>query len=525
MTKKVLVAEPFSPAGLKLLQETCEVTAYDKLSPEELLRCIGAYDALIVRSATKVTAEVLAAGKNLQVVGRAGAGVDNIDLDAATRRGILVVNAPDSNTVAVAEHTIGLMLCLARHLCRADATMHQGLWLKKELAGTELRDKVLGLVGLGRVGSAVAARARAMEMRLLAYDPFVSPERAAQLQVALVPLEELLTRADYVSLHAPSNERTRGMIGARELALMKPGAYLINCARGDLVVEEALIEALTTGRLAGAALDVFPHEPQVNPALRACPNLVLTPHLGASTIEAQDEAAIQVAQQVLDVFQGRPPRYPVNVMPLAGEDAALIRPYLDLAQRLGRFYAQFAQNNITRVELSYAGALAHHDTSLITSAALAGLLAGVSETPVNLVNARVIARDRGLAVSEVRTSEAQDFAELVTLRVQTTTGERLLAGAILRGQPHIVRIDAYWFDFEARGLLLVSEHLEQPGVIGQMGTVLGQEGISISFVQVGRQQRGGYGLMVMGLDDPLFPQALERVRALPSVRAVYTVQL
>ena len=525
MAKRVLVTEPLAQAGIDLLKESCQVTVHLFPSLDELIGMIGDYEALIVRSATKVTAHVLMAGKRLVVVGRAGTGVDNVDLETATRRGIIVVNAPTSNTVAVAEHTIALMLCLARHICQANATLHAGKWQKQGLIGTELRGKVLGIVGLGRVGSTVALRAQGMEMRVIAYDPFISPEKATQLNVELVGLDELLSQADYVSIHTPATERTRGMIGARELALMKPSARLINCARGGLVVEEDLVRALTEGRIAGAALDVFEDEPHINPALMQCPNLILTPHLGASTEEAQVSAALEIAREVSDVLEGRPPRYAVNVLALSSEEATFLRPYLDLAQRMGKFYAQFAENNLTRLEITCAGDLAGHDTAPITASMLAGLLAEVSDEPVNTVNALLVARDRGLIINEVRTSEAQDFAGLITLRAQSTRGEHTLSGTVMRGQPHIVRIDEFWLDFVASGLLLVSEHIEQPGVIGQMGTLLGEAGISISFVQVGRRQKGGYGVMVLGLDDRLSPETLQRVKALPSVRSARLIEL
>jgi len=525
MRDKVLVTEPLAEAGLDLLRACCDVAVRLKPTRDELFGELDDARALVVRSATKVSAEVLAAAERLVVVARAGAGVDNIDVDAATRRGVMVVNAPDSNTIAVAEHTMALMLCLARPICEANAETHAGRWEKQRLLGSELRHKTLGLVGLGRVGSAVAERARSFGMRILAHDPFVSPERAAQLDAALVSLDELLTHADYVSLHVPASNTTRHMVGARELALLKPTARLINCARGDLIDEEALCAALTSGQVAGAALDVFPDEPHVNAALQGCRNLILTPHLGASTEEAQDVAAVVVAQQVVDVLAGRPARHPVNVLALSSEEMTFARPYLDLAYRMGRFYAQFAQESLSRVDLAYAGDVAGHDTSLVSASALSGLLSGASEEPVNVVNAPIIARERGLIVSESRTSEAQDLAGLITLRAQTNGRSRLLAGTILRGQPHIVRIDDYWIDVVASGALLVSEHVEQPGVIGQMGTLLGEEGINISFVQVGRQERGGRGIMVVGVDDALSPRAMERVMAMPSIIDAWVVRL
>ncbi|MBM3190569.1 MAG: phosphoglycerate dehydrogenase, partial [Chloroflexi bacterium] len=457
MKKRVLVTDSLAQEGIALLAEACEVTVLPTLSREALLGAIPDYHGLVVRSATQVTAEVFAAASQLQVVGRAGTGVDNIDLEAATRRGVIVVNAPTSNTIAVAEHTIALMLSLARHIPQADAAMHRGHWQKTGLMGTELRDKALGLIGLGRVGAAVAQRAQAFEMRVIAHDPFVAPDRAARLNVELVGLEELLRRSDYVSLHAPSTERTRGLIGAQELALMKPTAYLVNCARGDLVVQEALVDALRARRIAGAALDVFVDEPHITHELCDCDNLLLTPHLGASTEEAQSGAAVQVARQVLDVLEGRPPRHPVNVTALSTEEMAFMMPYLDLTYRMGRFYAQFAENNLTHIEVRFAGEPTQHDTTILTASALAGLLSEGGQEPVNLVNVRLVAEERGLRVTEIRTSEAEGFASLVTLRAETTRGERLISGTVVRDEPHIVRIDECWFDFVGRGNLLVSE--------------------------------------------------------------------
>jgi D-3-phosphoglycerate dehydrogenase len=531
MPKRVLVTEALAPSGLEILQRCADVTLRPNPTREELLSLVGDYEALVVRSATKVTADVLCAGTRLQVVGRAGTGVDNIDLEAATRRGIIVVNAPGGNTIAVAEHTLALMLCMARHICRADSGMHAGRWEKKDLMGSELRGKVLGLVGLGRVGTAVASRAKAFEMRVLAYDPFVSLERATQMDVQMVPLDELLAQADYISLHAPATERTRGMIGARELALMKPTARLINCARGDLIVEADLVAALRAGRLAEAALDVYPDEPKVNPGLRECPGLLLTPHLGASTEEAQTEASLEVAEQVADVLCGRPPRYPVNVAALSLEEVTFLQPYLDLAQRMGRLYAQLAENNLAHLQITFAGEVTEHDTATLSAAVLAGLFSAASEEPVNLVNAPILAREHGLTVQEARTSEAQDWPGLITLRTRTTqaasmqTREHVIAGTVLRGKPHVVRIEDYWLDFVPEGLLLVSEHTEQPGVLGRMGTLLGAAGINISFVQVGRRERGGAGVMVLGVDDVLSDAVMQQVRAMPSVRSARLVRL
>ncbi len=525
MAHRVLVTDALAPAGIHLLEQSCQVDVRTGLTPEALCAAIGDYDALVVRSATQVTAGVLARGVRLRVVGRAGTGVDNVDLDAATRCGVLVVNAPTSNTIAVAEHTVALMLCLARNVVQANASVHAGKWQRSRFMGSELRGKTLGLVGLGRVGTAVAVRARAFEMNLLAYDPMVAPARAAQLEVGLVELDELLATSDFVTLHAPATERTRGMIGAREFGLMRPSACLINCARGELVDDAALIRAMGEGRIAGVALDVYAHEPAVPEALCGMDNAILTPHLAASTQEAQDSAAVEVARQVVDVLEGRAPRYPVNLAALTDEERLVLAPYLDLAGRLGRFCGQYVRDNVSAIEITYGGDAADLNTDLMTSALLAGLLAETSEEPANLVNARMLAGERGLAVTEVRTPEAQSFGHLITLRAEASAGPLVVSGSVMRGQPHIVRVGEHWFDFGAAGDLLLSEHVEQPGIIGQMGSLLGELGVSIAFVQVGRQARGGLGLMILGLDDPLDDAGLARVMALPSIRSAHRVRL
>ncbi len=522
---RVLVTEPLSDEGLSRLREAVEVDVREGLSQEELVAAVAGYDALVVRSRTRVTAEVLAAGTRLRVVARAGAGVDNIDVEAATRRGILVVNAPHGNTVAVAEHTMGLMLALARHIPAADAATKAGRWPKGALVGGELRGKVLGIVGLGRIGSALARRAAAFEMRLVAYDPFVAAEQAARLGVEMVSLEDLLRQADFVSIHTPANERTRGLIDAGMLALMKPTARLINCARGGIVDEAALEQALAEGRLAGAGLDVFGQEPPTSPGLVHSPRTVCTPHLAASTAEAQEQCALDVVEQVLAVLSGRPARYPVNAPALSSEELAALGPYLELAARLGSFFAQMDGGALQRLEFVYAGEPARHDVALLRAAMLVGLLQLAVEEPVNLVNACAVAASRGLAIAERREPEAESYTNLLTIHAVTTEGERSATGSVVRGRPHVVGIDGFWLDFPLEGYLLLSEHIEQAGVLGRMGTLLGEAGVSISFVQVGRWGRGSRGVMVLGLDDPAPPGLLDRIREQPSIRSVRLVRV
>ncbi len=535
---RILVTESLADEGLQVLHGQATVDINTELTAQQLLRTIGSCDGLLVRSKTRVTADLIAAGARLRVIGRVGTGVDNIDLEAATRRGIVVVNAPYGNTVSVAEHTLAMMLALARHIPRADASIRGGRWEKQAFEGVQLRGKVLGIVGLGRVGAAVAHRAQGLEMRVICYDPLVTPERAAQMGVQWVPFEELLRSADVITLHLPDSHQAQALIGAPELALLKPTAYLINCARGGLVDADALSRALESGQLAGAALDVFAQEPPSDSPLLHSDHVILTPHLAGSTAEAQRDTAVEVAGQVLDVLAGQMPRYPVNAPALPPEELQQLGPHLDLARRLGAYYAQVAGNHLQALEVACTGEQAGRHLDLLLSEVLVGLLAGAAEEPVNWINAQCVARERGITFAGRLEPEsgAGGWANWIELRVGSSTpaaggGEACagyshrVAGAVLRGEPHIVRVDDYWLDFVARGLLLVSEHVEQPGILGRMGTVLGEAGVNIHFVQVGRRERGGPGLLVMGLDDQLTPEALRQVLALPSIRSARMVKL
>lgn len=522
---KVLVTEPLAREGLEVLRQHLDAHVMEEIDPHHLIEVIGDYEALIVRSVTQVTAAVIEAGRKLRVIGRAGTGVDNIDVEAATRRGIMVVNAPEGNSVSVAEHTIALMLALARHVPQADVSLRTGRWEKKRLAGVEVRGKLLGIIGLGRIGTAVARRAIGLEMEVIAYDPFVPVDHASRSGVRLVSLEQVLREADFISIHAPATDLTLGMIDSQKLALVKPTAYLINCARGGIVDEGALATALAEGRLAGAALDVFAQEPPTESPLLRSEKVIVTPHLGASTEEAQRSAALDVAEQVIAILRGEPARYPVNAPFISPEEMAELGPYVNLAERLGGFYARIAADNLQGLELAYSGEVAEHNTTLLTAAAIVGLLSPISEEPVNLINARLVAKGRGWVVTERVSPAGENFASLVTLRASTTAGERLVAGTVMRGEPHIVRIDDFWLDFVAKGYLLVSEHIEQPGILGRMGTLLGEAGVNISFVQVGRRERGGSGVMVLGLDDPVTPELLQEIMTLPSIRSARVVNL
>ncbi|HHX45638.1 MAG TPA: phosphoglycerate dehydrogenase [Chloroflexi bacterium] len=522
---RVLITEPLSEPGLQVLREAADVDVRTGLSPEELMSAIGAYDALVVRSATQVTASLLEAGCRLRVVGRAGTGVDNIDVDAATRRGIVVVNAPAGNSNAVAEHTIALMLALARRIYPAVSSFKAGRWEKRTLQGFEIKDKTLGLVGLGRIGMLVASKSRGLEMRVIAHDPYVSPERAASSGVELASLEEVLSAADFVSVHTPLSPATRGMIGARELALLKPTAYLLNCARGGIVDEEALREALERGVLAGAALDVFEQEPATDNPLIGLPNVIATPHLGASTAEAQEHVALDVARSVVDVLAGRIPEGPVNLPYVPPKAVEFLQPYIDLATRLGSFFVQWRGGLLGRLELVYEGEICEYDTRVLTSAFLAGLLAPVSAGPVNLVNASQYADERGLVVSEARLGRGTRYGSLITARFAGTSEPMDISGALIQGEPHLVGLDGQRLDCVVQGCMLVDLHHDRPGIVGRMGQILGQADINIGFVQMSRVTRGGASIMILGLDECVPADLMPRFLEVPNVQRVRMVTL
>lgn len=516
----VLIAEPLGKEGLELLQQKTQVEVRLKLAPDELAALLPAYQALIVRSGTQVNAELLEAGKNLIVVGRAGVGVDNIDVQAATQRGITVVNAPTTNIVAAAEHAIALMLALARKIPQADQSLRQGKWQREQFVGTELVGKRLGLVGLGRVGSEVARRAVGLGMDVVAYDPYVSPERAAQMQVHLLPLDQVLATADFISLHTPVTSETRRLIGADEFARMKRGARLINAARGALVDENALLAALDGGQLAGAGLDVFDKEPPQNARLIADPRVVVTPHIGGSTEESQRRVSVEVAGEVLAVLEGRPARFAVNAPMVPASLAPILYPYIDLAERLGRFFTQWIGGPLDKVEIEYAGSIAAEDTAVLTAAVIKGLLEPIHEARVNLVNASLVAQMHGLSFAERKTQERLRYDNVITLK-----GARRVSGAIVLDEPHIVQLDGKAVDFLASGYILLTRHRDQPGMIGKVGTLLGNADVNIASMQVARDEPRAESIMVLNLDDPVPDAVAAQLRAQNGIEWVKVLKL
>ncbi|MBE3577196.1 MAG: phosphoglycerate dehydrogenase [Limnochordales bacterium] len=542
MELAVLVSDPLSEEGLAVLRRDprIRVDVRTGLSPEQLLQVIGEYDGLIVRSQTRVTEEVLEAGKRLKIVGRAGVGVDNIDVPAATRRGILVVNAPEGNTIAAAELTFALLLAVARHVPQAYVSLvKEKKWDRHSFMGVQLQGKVLGILGLGRIGTAVARRAQAFEMRVLAYDPFVSAERASELGIDLVDVDTICREADFITVHTPLTPQTRGLINRERIQMMKPTVRLINCARGGIIDEEALAEALASGRIAGAALDVFSKEPATDNPLLDLPNVVATPHLGASTREAQVNVAIDVAEDFLRFVKGEPVRNPVNAPALRPEVAAVLEPYRQLAQRLGRLYATVVGKAYPGIQVVYRGPITRYDLRPLTCAVLAGMLEPFLHEEVNLVNAPVLAEERGIRLAEVRegdgriagAAEGGENGSTITIRVQVDGQVRSVGGTVTTAVPsgnpvpRLIEIDGYRVDIVSSGYLLLSYHIDQPGIIGQVGTILGRHNINIAYMQVGRKaSRGGRAVMAMGIDDPVPPEVLQEISRVPGLEATYLTE-
>ena len=518
---RVLVSDPIGPEGVSLLETEAEVDVKTGMKPAELLDTVGGYQALVVRSETKVNREVIAAGKDLQVIARAGIGVDNIDLEAATGAGIAVVNAPTGNTVAAAEHTMALMLSLARNVPGAHHSLQSGEWRRSAFMGVEVRDKTLGICGLGRVGTEVARRAQAFGMRLVGYDPFVAPDYARRIGVELLSLDDLLSESDFVTLHTPLTEGTRGMVGMQQIEKIKQGARIINVARGELVDDAALLAGLESGKLSGVALDVFSKEPPERGPLVEHPKAIVTPHLGASTREAQREVAIEAAEQVLAVLKGEPARNTVNAPFVAPEVHEVLAPYVPAASMVGKLVGFLSEGQITGITVSYEGEIAHHDCRMLQAAVLAGLLAPVSTVNVNLINAPVLARERGWNVTEQSNRVSREYASLISATLETSNGSLTLAATSMRNETHIVKFNDYWMDIVPNTpYLLFVDNRDQPGSIGAVGTIAGRHNINISFMGVGRMRLRGQAMMVIGLDDPVPPQAMEEIRALSHIESV-----
>jgi D-3-phosphoglycerate dehydrogenase len=506
----VLIREPIAEAGVQLLRERFDV---DVDGEGDLPERIGAYDALIIRSATKVTAELLERAERLKVIGRAGVGLDNVDVEAATRRGIVVANAPESTVVSAAEHTIGLLVALARNIPQAHAALKQGRWERGPYGGVELADKTLGVLGFGRIGQQVARRALGLGMRVVAFDPFVAPERFRELGVERAEAQDdLLAEAEFLTLHLPLSAETRGAIGRAAFARMRDGVRIVNAARGELVDEEALLDALGSGKVAGAALDVFSAEPYSG-ALLELDNVVVTPHLAASTDEAQDRAGVIVAEQVAAALEGGLVTNAVNIPSIGAEDLEVLGPWIPLAASLGRLAMELASGRAETIELAYHGGLSQYDTRLLTVAALNGAFQGRTDQPVNYVNAPVVAAERGIEVREERRRASRDFTNLIRVGVRSGGEELRVAGTTIGSDNRQWLVSALGFELEMElaPLLVLLRYDDVPGVIGRVGTLFGEVGVNIANMAVSRTRQGGKALMALSLDSPAPPELVERV--------------
>src|SRR5688572_9320497 len=524
---RILVTDRIGEEGLAILRDGADVDVRLGTPPADLLTLIPGYDALVVRSETKVTAEVLNAGRNLVVVGRAGVGVDNIDVDAATARGIVVVNAPAAITPATAEHTLGMMLSLARHIHAAHKSLTAGKWERSKFVGVELRGKTLGVLGLGRIGAEVARRARGLEMRVLGYDPFVAPERFQALGIQLGSLDEVLAESDFITVHVPLTAANHHFLDDAQFAKMKDGVRVLNVARGELIAEDALVRALDSGKVAGAAIDVFEQEPpDFDSALINHPHVVVTPHLGASAAEAQERLSVDVAEQLLTALRGEPVAYAVNAPFIAAEAFKVIAPFLQAATQAGSLATQLSSGQFESVEIEYEGELAEHDTSPLKSAVIRGLLQPVSEENVTLVNAGLVAEQRGMRITERKGNHESIYKDLITVNLTTSTGRTTVSATIGHDGPHIVEINDFWVDIAPdAGYLFLIENLDRPGMIGRIGTFLGEKQINISFMRVGRQPTGTHALMVLGLDAELDAATQAEVAGIPDILSARTARV
>ena len=515
MKPKVLVCDHVHPSAIEILLPVAEVVESAPLSEAELIEKLPEFEALLVRSQTKVTAAALEKADKLKIIARAGVGVDNIDLAAATRKGIVVVNSPEGNTIAAAEQTLALMFSLARHVPAADASLKSNAWKRNDFMGAELYQKTLGIVGLGKIGSHVARVANSMGMKLLGFDPFITQERAEAINVKTVDLETLFAESDFITLHVPKTHETRHMVNAQSIAKMKDGVRIINCARGELIDTAALIQALEAGKVAGAALDVFEQEPlKDSPLQQLGRKVVLTPHLGASTEEAQVNVALDVARQVARVFQGEPAQNAINIPSLMPQLLREVQPYFQLAEKLGRFVGQLHSSGIKEVNIRYVGELAGKNTDPLKVALLKGLLQPALRETVNYVNAQLLANDRGIRINETKSGSASDFTNLISLEVRCDNEVRQVAGTILGdAEERIVSIDGFPTSFTPMGQLLVIPHPDKPGMVGEVGALLGSHDVNISGIQLGRHSRRGPAVMIVNIDEAVSPGVMADIQS------------
>ncbi|HXX53508.1 MAG TPA: phosphoglycerate dehydrogenase [Thermodesulfovibrionales bacterium] len=524
---KVLISDSLSPRGIEVLKQSgLEVDVKTGMKPEELKKCIGQYHGLIIRSATKVTAEIVEAASNLKVVGRAGSGLDNVDKAAASKKGIVVMNTPGGNTITTAEHTIALMFALARQIPQATASMKHGKWEKKRFMGVELFNKTIGIVGIGNIGKHVAKRALALGMIVIGYDPYLSEENAKEMGIEKVDLTTLFKRSDFITVHTPITSETKNLISKKSIQLMKDGVRIINCARGGIVNEAELYEGLKSAKVAGAALDVFEKEPPEDNPLLTLDNVICTPHLGAATEEAQENVAVAIAEQVVDYLVNGVIRNAVNFPSVPAEQVLRLKPYLTLAEKLGSFASQVFEGGVTEITVEYRGEASQLNTAPVNIALLKGFLTPILEETVNFVNAPVIAKERGIEVKEMKSSDGGDYQSMIILRVKADRKEHQLSGALLgKTDPRIVKINDFAVEIVPEGTMLFMYNNDRPGVIGNIGSYLGKCNINIARMHFGRESQGGMAISVVNIDSTINESQLEDLKRMPNILSVKVVEL
>jgi D-3-phosphoglycerate dehydrogenase len=526
---KILITEHLSDEGIEILkkEDSISVDVETKLSQDELIKRIADYEALIVRSGTKVTSDIIEAGKKLKVIGRAGVGVDNVEVSSATRQGIIVVNTPNANTISAAEHTLTLILSMSRNIVPASLSLKNHKWERQKFMGVEVYDKTLGIIGLGRIGTEVAKRALSFGMKVIAVDPYISPDTAAKLNVRLVSKNDLYKESDYITVHLPMTDETCDLLNEDTIAMMKDGVRIINCARGGICNEKALYDAIVSGKVAGAALDVFEKEPPLDSPLLNLDNVLATPHLGASTKEALINVSIEIANQVLDALNGRPVRNAVNMITLDIGDAEKLRPYIQLAEKIGNIHGQLVDGHVTDINIDYRGDIVNYPTDIISIALQKGLLQSFVGDNVNYVNSALMCKERGIRLSETKSAEIEDFVNLITVTVKTDRSQRRLSGAIFgTKEPRIVEIDDYHVDVMPSGYLLILQtHKDQPGVMGPLGNILGEHNINIAGMSLGRERPNDEAIAILTLDNPMPKEALEKIKTLGSIFEAKLVRL
>lgn len=525
---KILVSDPLAQEGIDLLKKVSEfqVDVKHKLPHEELKKIIKDYDALLVRSETKVTKDIIESADKLKLIGRAGVGLDNVDLEAASKRGIIVMNTPGGNTMSTAEHTMSLLLSLSRNIPQADASMRKGEWERKKFMGVEVYGKTLGIIGLGRIGSEVAKRALAFGMKVIAYDPFLSVEKAKELGVEVVELKGIFKRSDYITVHTPLTDQTKNIINNDTISTMKQGVRIINCARGGIIDENAIIEGIKSGKIAGAAFDVYEKEPPKENSLLSCERLVLTPHLGASTEEAQINVAVEIAESARDALLGRGIRNAVNVPCVDIELYKILQPYVSLAEKMGSLVSQLTQARILQIDIKYSGEVAKYNTSPMTVAVVKGVLSPILKDTVNYVNSLIVANERGIKVEESKSIMVEEYTNLMTVEVKTETGTRSVMGTLFtKKDARIVKIDEFHVDAIPEGFMVAAHNIDVPGIIGQIGTILGRHNINIAAMTFGRESPGGKTLSVLNVDSEVPEKVLGEIRKAKNVLDAMLIKL